>query len=128
MGLLFRCSACSKEMVLESFHRGRNVRCPHCSERNDIPDRLDFDVVHRDSVRDADRGGWLLPVSIASICLCCLPGAAFCWFYAGGLISRARDAEREIEPTLVWARWVGIFGTVVHALIWAAIAAKQLAS
>lgn len=110
-------------MVLESFHRGRNVRCPHCGERNDIPERLDFEHVHRDSIKDADKGGWLLPSSIAALCLCCFPACALLWWYSGGLIQRAKDQEREVEPTLVWARWVSIAGTV----IWGAVSAVFLA-
>jgi hypothetical protein len=105
-------------MVLESFHRGRTVRCPHCTERNDIPERLDFDNVHRDSIKDADRGGWLLPTAIASLVLCCFPACAFLWWYSGGLIQRAKDQEREVEPTLVWSRWVSIAGSVVWGVVY----------
>lgn len=126
MGLLFRCTTCHKEMVLESYHRGRNVRCPHCAERNDIPDRIDFEGIRKDSVRDMDRGGWLLPLSLAAAILCCLPASAFTWFYASGLIIKARDAEREIEPTLVWAKWISIVGTVIALVAWGLAGAKAM--
>ena len=118
MGLLYRCTSCEKEMVLESFHRGRTVRCPHCRRQNDVPDSLDFRRVSRETLQDSNKGGWLLPLAIASSALCCLPVVAWAWWHAGGIIHRAKDEEREVEPTVLWARWVAIAGSVVALIAW----------
>jgi len=113
-------------MVLESVHRGRTVPCPHCHAANEVPDRLDFEEIHLETLKDADRGGWLLPLAIASTCLGCLPLAAWIWWYAAGLVHRARDVDREIDPTIVWARWVALAGTVLLGLGLAAIGVAAL--
>lgn len=123
MGLVYRCSACAKEMVLESFHRGRTVRCPHCREENEAPENLDFATASDAALKDLDRGGLLLFAAIAgSMLVVCAPVPAAVWWMANGAIARAKDEEREVEPAMVWAKWISIIGTGVGVVAYAMLA------
>jgi hypothetical protein len=126
MGLLYRCSDCDKEMVLESYHQGRTVPCPWCGASEDIPNRLDFETVYTSRAADERRGRLLLAVSVASLLLACLPASAVVWWLAAGSIGRAREDQREADPLLLNARVIAAVGTVIHGLVWAGFAIVQV--
>ncbi len=126
MGLLYRCSACDKEMVLESYHQGRTVPCPWCGATEEVPNRLDFETVYSERAGDESRGRLLLAVSVASLLLGCLPGAAGVWWAASGRIGRAREDQREADPLLLNARVIAAVGTVIHSLVWGGIVLKTM--
>ena len=128
MGLLYRCTSCTKEMVLESYHQGRTVPCPWCGASEEVPNRLDFERVYEERARDEGRGRVLLAVSVASLLLGCLPAAAVVWWMASGSISRAREDQREADPLLLNARVIAAVGTVIHGLVYAGLAIAQLSS
>ncbi len=125
MGLLYRCSACDKEMVLESYHQGRVVPCPWCGANEDVPNQLDFQTVYAERAGDESRGRLLLAISVASLLLGCLPAAAIVWWMASGRIGRAREDQREADPLLLNARVIAGVGTVIHALLWGGVAVTQ---
>lgn len=118
MGLVYRCTECQGEMVLEAFHRGRTVRCPHCRGSNDVPEGLEFREATRETLRDANVGGWMLLGSIVSLCLPCTPLAPFLWWYSTARVDRAREAEREVDPALIWTRRLSILGTFELVVVW----------
>ncbi len=126
MGLLYRCSACDKEMVLESYHQGRTVPCPWCGANEDVPKRLDFETVYAERASDEARGRLLLAIAVASLLLVCLPASAAVWWAASGRISHAREDQREADPLLLNARVIAAVGTVIHALVWGGFALSQL--
>lgn len=126
MGLVYRCTECEGEMVLEAFHRGRRVRCPHCRGENDVPEGLEFRTATRETLRDANVGGWMLLGSLFSICVPCTPLAPFLWWYSTLRVQRAREAEREVDPALVWSRRLAVFGTLELFLLWGLFGVKSL--
>ncbi len=126
MGLLYRCTSCQKEMVLESYHQGRTVPCPWCGASEDVPGSLDFETVYGERAKDESSGKMLMTFSIAALMLACLPGAAVVWWLSAGRIARAREDQREADPLLLNARVIAAVGTVVHALLYALLAAQQL--
>jgi hypothetical protein len=126
MGLLYRCSACVKEMVLESYHQGRTVPCPWCGSTEDVPQRLDFETVYASRASDEKRGRTLLAVAVASLLLACLPASAVVWWMASGSIGRAREEQREADPLLLNARVIAGVGTLIHGLVWAGFAISRL--
>ena len=117
MSLVFRCGDCSKTMILEPVHRGRTVKCPHCQGKNEVPDHLDFESAAEASLQDLNRGGLLLFFGIAGSVILCVPVPAICWWMSVGAIQRAREEEREVDPTLQWSKWVGIIGTVADLIV-----------
>ena len=119
MGLLYRCSSCDKEMVLESYHQGRTVPCPWCGASEDVPNRLDFETEIR-------LGGEALQLSVASLLLGCLPASAVVWWMTSGTIGRAREEQREADPLLLNARVIAAVGTVIAGLVYAALAISNL--
>ena len=127
MGLLYRCATCEKEMVLESYHQGRTVPCPWCAASEEIPASLDFETVYGERARDESSGKVLMTLSIVSLMLGCLPGAAVVWWLSAGRIARAREDQREADALLLNARVIAAVGTVVHALLWAAVLTQSLA-
>ncbi len=126
MGLLYRCSSCEKEMVLESYHQGRSVPCPWCGGDEDVPQRLDFETVYAARARDETRGRTLLAIAVASLLLACLPASAVVWWMAAGSISMAREEQREADPLLLNARVIAAVGTVIHALVWVGFAVMRI--
>ncbi len=126
MSLLFRCSSCQKEMVLESYHQGRNVPCPWCGAREDVPEQLDFATVYRERQKDESSGQTLLTVAIVSMIVTCLPVTAIVWWMASGRIHRAREEQREADPLLLNARVLAAIGTVISGLIWGGVAIANL--
>lgn len=115
MGRLLRCTACSKEMVLEPYHLNREVPCPWCGAANQVPKELDFHAPSTASRKDETWGTWLLAGSIVSLVLCgwCLPLGAFVWWSANGRIHRAAEEDRPVEPMLKAARLVAAIGVVL---------------
>ncbi len=121
MGLLYRCTSCDREMVLESYHQGRTVPCPWCDAKEDVPENLDFDTVYSNRAKDEERGKLLLALSVAGGLLSCLPVTAIVWWMSSGRIALAREEQREADPLLLNARVLAAVATIVHLLIWIGI-------
>ena len=117
-GLVHCCRACGKEMEIERRHRGHGVPCPWCLAENVVPENLDFLAADVAAARDHRKAGWLLALSIFSFFACCLPGAAFVWWYTSGLIGRARDEERTVDPMLLSTRHVAVLSSATSAIAW----------
>ncbi len=117
MGLVYRCPSCTEPMVLESFHSGRTVPCPHCRERLDVPPHLDFDRVIAATLRDASRARLLLSGAVAFVVMPVFPVCAFIWWAASGRIHLAEEDEREVDPLLRLARAVARVGTFTGGVV-----------
>ncbi len=128
MGLLYRCSSCAKDMVLESYHRGRTVPCPRCRASNEIPQNLDFTEVDEKSRRDSDRGARLMTLAVAGFAACCLPLSGYVWWAASGAIHRAREEQREVDPLLLTTRLVAAIGTLISGIAVVTLGGWALAS
>lgn len=120
MGVLLRCTACTKEMVLEAYHAGRTVPCPWCRAANEIPQGIDFHSVDRAQAKDETRGGTLLVMAVLGF-FACPPLAAWTWWSANGVIGRARDDGRPADGLVRGARILAAVGTVLPPLIFAIV-------
>ena len=118
MSRLLRCGACGKEMVLEPYHLGREVPCPWCGGRNEVPKELDFHAPKTAARKDETAGAWLLAGSIVNLVLCgaCLPLGAFVWGSANGRLHRAAEEDRPADPMLRAARLVAAIGVVLGTI------------
>ena len=117
MGLLFVCKSCQKEMVLESYHRGREVPCPWCGERDTVPESLDFEHVYAARAKDESSGRTLLVLSVVSAMLCCAPIAAIVWWQSHGRIVAAREDQREADAMLLNARVISAVATLISCAV-----------
>jgi DNA-directed RNA polymerase subunit RPC12/RpoP len=117
MGLIYRCPHCVEPMVLESFHSGREVPCPSCAERLDVPPHLDFERISAATRRDAATGKVLLSLAFAFAVMPFFPISALVWWYASGRIDKALEEEREVDPLMRLARAVARAGTVLGGIL-----------
>lgn len=115
MGALLRCTTCSKEMVIEAYHAGRNVPCPWCRARNDVPPSIDFRTVDTAQAKDEARGGTLLMLTFFG--LLCPPLAAFSWWWAQSTLARASDEGRPSDGLVLAARLIAIVAVFLQTVV-----------
>jgi hypothetical protein len=122
MGALLRCTSCGKDMVIEAYHAGRDVPCPWCRARNDVPPTLDFRTVDTAQARDEARGGTMLMLAMAGAL--CPPSAGFVWWWAHTTLSRAEDEGRPGDGLVRAARLI----SAVFAILYSAVLVVLLAN
>ncbi len=125
MGLLYRCTSCEKEMVLESYHRARTVPCPWCGAQETVPENLDFEHVYLRRSDDERSGRWLLTAAVVGMIVCCLPVSAIVWWLSHGRVVKAREDQREADPLLLNARVVSAVATPIEAIVWTWVAIQN---
>lgn len=103
-------------MVIERHHVGASWPCPRCKAATEVPENLDFDTMLAANAEDHRRATRLLVATIVSGVLCCLPLSAFLLWQASGMIHRARDADREVEPLLLTTRAVAAMFTAIDGI------------
>lgn len=120
MALAQTCGSCGAEVPVHRIDAGKDVACTKCGAPCPVPANLDFLGADVAAARDVHSGGWLLTWLTVSMALCCVPVTAWVWWRTSGLIERAREEQRVVDPLLTTVRATSIVATCLLFLIYVA--------
>jgi hypothetical protein len=125
-GWVARCSGCGLDVVVRRWRVRFGVTCPHCRARVEVPSHLDFRRLDRASDSDAvDAESMSGVLALSLIFGCCLPMAAWSWWWSEGAVGRARADERPVPPTVRRLRAASAIATLAYAAFWILVFAAR---